>query len=1266
MSSPSKSGRPNKRPAGTAAAGEPAKRSKTIDVSLHAPDAVESDLSDLEDHASPAEPTALQAQVNGNCFPSVPVHASDTAAPLSNRQVTPTPNPFIESLTVAPSTAPVETVPAANGVDQGHEIGTPSLSVAQPAPAVDMSTTAGPTTASASEDLLILPSATTEARAVGLLRALGVEPGVLVGLDLNALKMATMSAASVVVPAPVVSPSVADAAPSVAVAAPSVADHTREAQLAGATAVVHQRLPALVNASAPVRDVPGPFAAARTEAEAAANLNALGFEPAALVGLDVQALNALHSAVLRGKLSDAAASPEQSSAGPSNNKVVAASLPHRAQPSASSMSRAHHLAGLAATNIPEERVAHLTDVELGRVHAIVAYTDNTRNIYPLESVAVGMDWGVATSFNNMANYICQKGTSKPITFWVVGAVTFGHWFNKEGLAADRVALGIQPLSTTASASCKTLLDTLCVPRNSSYVAAGFGADQIKATRWMTVKAQNGKPATVLMFTDVYNASSALRDKTSMEKLAVDTLKPHDLVLVEARIGRHTTDPATKGKPRTMDNFQAFFNLESLYLLKSAPSESVILCVVTYRPYNSSIASDVKRPFNTWLCFAKEKDGDLSVPSLHKIIKADRQGWSRIRRLLRLPQPNCIIIFAYAGPAKARDDLQSALCLAYVDDVQSATALSTLATLLGDSPVRSIGALYDSSPNTIDWYYEAFGAIDGGGSPLNLIASGVFGKDIKGDVLLTVTTPGTTERVQRPIVGRDVIKTLWHYLSMELDAGRIARERALERIKPHSDLSAMACPTVGSTHGPFSFAFLLNYVLIGTRRGSGSILCMSSYVEGRHKPCLVCGSYFDLGSNTMDVCDYTWWDSRPRIRFLTGINTLSLVCSRWRAIIVSTPTFWTSWTVTPRTPPPALRIWAQRMKEAPIRLCVVLQLHDRPDGVDSELVYFGDMCSFIVQVAPQCRELSIYASDHPVLTAFSAILVGRRFPMLEDLSVVLLGEYVYGRLQHMPVVNRIMAGTLLGANPPTQLRLSGFCLAWNSVEPYGNLTTLLLHRIDRRSAPTLSDLQLVFRTAQRLRRLSISEVHCTGALGDLHPIILPWLQSFHLHISANAPIAALMALFRAPVLRQLDLSAAPGADELVDDELAILLECAPMVTAVTHLSLKGYYFPWQGAAILERLVPLVTHLDLGCGSRALCYTLTYCEPSWPKLRCLEVMDADFSDAVTLCTKYVLERLTVCNSGRREYTEQQQTQLQALVPQLVIEPDRRIKWFLRDEL
>ncbi|KAF8177140.1 hypothetical protein K438DRAFT_1978787 [Mycena galopus ATCC 62051] len=590
----SRTARSAKRPAAAAVGAEPAKRMRTteiapveLDVQLSS---FESDLSDMDDDSALSSGSVPQAAVlrtdGGNDASNEPTTTIASAllwllictclhspsASLTDN----TPTSAALPTQVNPSVAGTPTTGVADAPTTPNvsaHLAAPSTAATTPAADSAVSAPAAPPSVAPRNeareeniDNLVLPAAMTEARAVALLQGLGVEPGVLVGLDLSGLNGLYQF---------VLRDRLAAARRTEGPVAHAVATLPAVMQ-----PLAHGRVPLAPALPAPPAPVPlrvpdtrnSTLPAARTEAEAVAQLNALGFEPGALVGLDLQALNALHGAVLHGKTNDSA--PQTTGvtrpvAGPSS-VVLSAALPV-AHASARSVTRTDLLKSLAGLNIPEDRVTHLNDTELGRVHAIVAYCDKTRNIYPLEAVTVGMDWGVATSFNNMANYMCEKGTSKAITFWVVGAVTFGHWFSKDGLAADRIAMGIQPLSTTASATCKTLLDTSCVPRNSSYVAAGFGADQIKATRWMTVKAQNGKPATVLMFTDFYNASTALRDKASLEKLAVDALKPYDLVLVEARIGRHTTDPVVKGKPRAMDNFQAFFNLESLYLLKSAPS-----------------------------------------------------------------------------------------------------------------------------------------------------------------------------------------------------------------------------------------------------------------------------------------------------------------------------------------------------------------------------------------------------------------------------------------------------------------------------------------------------------------------------------------------------------------------------------------------------------------------------------------------------------------------------------------------------------------------
>ncbi|KAF8193080.1 hypothetical protein K438DRAFT_1589407, partial [Mycena galopus ATCC 62051] len=198
-----------------------------------------------------------------------------------------------------------------------------------------------------------------------------------------------------------------------------------------------------------------------------------------------------------------------------------------------------------------------------RLYSISRFVDGSRNIFPLDNITVPMEWGVATSFNDASNLLCTRATSHPVTGWITGEVTTGYWYNPEGYPATRVALSIQPLSTRATAACKNLLKN-----------AGMPWGQIKATHWMNNRPQGQSNAlpTVLPFTQFYDATTVLRDKGEMQTLNVADLKPHDLVLLEVKIGRYNAEQAERGtyRRRTMNRWHAYLDMQAVYLLHHAP------------------------------------------------------------------------------------------------------------------------------------------------------------------------------------------------------------------------------------------------------------------------------------------------------------------------------------------------------------------------------------------------------------------------------------------------------------------------------------------------------------------------------------------------------------------------------------------------------------------------------------------------------------------------------------------------------------------------
>ncbi|KAJ7301337.1 hypothetical protein DFH08DRAFT_724372, partial [Mycena albidolilacea] len=175
--------------------------------------------------------------------------------------------------------------------------------------------------------------------------------------------------------------------------------------------------------------------------------------------------------------------------------------------------------------------------------------------------------------------------------WVPGEVTNQYFYDDNGAPAKRVAISVQPLSGRLHDTSKNLLNSLSSPRNTS---AAFGPDQFRATRWMTVRGQRGQPSSVIEFSDYYDARTVLKDKLLMEKIGVNQIMEHDLVLIEARIGRYNSEPAgeARGKKRVMNNWQTFYDLQAIYLIQNASGECRFYCVAPILILASAVAAPV--------------------------------------------------------------------------------------------------------------------------------------------------------------------------------------------------------------------------------------------------------------------------------------------------------------------------------------------------------------------------------------------------------------------------------------------------------------------------------------------------------------------------------------------------------------------------------------------------------------------------------------------------------------------------------------------------
>ncbi|KAJ7322012.1 hypothetical protein DFH08DRAFT_969899 [Mycena albidolilacea] len=301
-------------------------------------------------------------------------------------------------------------------------------------------------------------------------------------------------------------------------------------------------------ATGPVVDVgfadKAAFPDATTEAAAVLLLNGLGAEPGALVGLDLAGLNAIYRTLLHEKI--AAGMPPYLSSSAKAPASLPTILPADMRTALETFSR---------VGVPAEKLAGKDLSQMRRLYAIIIYFDKTRCV-GRSTVLRFLVTGTGDS--------PLHSTTRPISS-VQRHLEAAHGVGPWG------AISVQPLSGRLHDTSKNLLNSLSSPRNTSLVAAAFGPDQFRATRWMTVRGQRGQPSSVIEFSDYYDARTVLKDKLLMEKIGVNQIMEHDLVLIEARIGRYNSEPAgeARGKKRVMNNWQTFYDLQAIYLIQNA-------------------------------------------------------------------------------------------------------------------------------------------------------------------------------------------------------------------------------------------------------------------------------------------------------------------------------------------------------------------------------------------------------------------------------------------------------------------------------------------------------------------------------------------------------------------------------------------------------------------------------------------------------------------------------------------------------------------------
>ncbi|KAJ7774873.1 hypothetical protein B0H16DRAFT_1713321 [Mycena metata] len=329
-------------------------------------------------------------------------------------------------------------------------------------------------------------------------------------------------------------------------------------------------------ANAAVQGETGKSSEATLKSAALSILERLGMNIEGLKVLDLPALNAIITSIAA---APPAAAQDASEATDTAVASKEATTPQVESPpsasttnSASDSDRAQVIANLVEVGVELSRVEKWTTGELKRLIVILKWADTAHNTFSINQAPNNKDWGVPRPFDDPSNTLCVAGTPTPLNFWICGEITTQWWVDGEGYPAARPAISVQPLIEDLPDFCKTLLNELCMPANSSAVADQFGPAQVKASRWMNTRASKDQPTKIVEFKAVYDARKTLRDKTLLQPINVGQLKAHDFVVLEVRIGRYAakSEAAKDAKVKKrgpLDRWQAFFELQAIYKLK---------------------------------------------------------------------------------------------------------------------------------------------------------------------------------------------------------------------------------------------------------------------------------------------------------------------------------------------------------------------------------------------------------------------------------------------------------------------------------------------------------------------------------------------------------------------------------------------------------------------------------------------------------------------------------------------------------------------------
>ncbi|KAJ7028869.1 hypothetical protein C8F04DRAFT_1289645 [Mycena alexandri] len=276
---------------------------------------------------------------------------------------------------------------------------------------------------------------------------------------------------------------------------------------------------------------------------------------------------------------------------------------------------------------------------------------------------------------------------------------------------------------------------------------------------------------------------------------------------------------------------------------------------------------------------------------------------------------------------------------------------------------------------------------------------------------------------------------------------------------------------------------------------------------------------------------------------------------------------------------------------------------------------------------RCSRLCLVLEDRTALPDVLQRLRRSRADFLEtfSLSRVTL-PFAMGKL--LPVVfkpRRLFAGSDFPAL--RRVTVVNATVGWFDLRFYARLNDLILICLVYPVNPTTLRLYRILDRARRLLRLCLQRIQCEDLLDvGLPPLSLPLLRVLELDLDGSVGVSCILAVCSMPALTS--LSVCLGGDE----DVALLLQCAPSMRTITSLSINGTAQDASLITALYAVFPRVISLDLSRATPA--YFRALYDPTrrlphmFLGLEKLSVIDVSLAEI-----KLVLERRTSATPLRR---------------------------------